>query len=112
MRDDKELLLDIIEAIINVERYTQDRAVFEKEELFQVWTIHHIQIIGEASARLSEDLRKNYPEIPWGQIVAMRNIIVHRYFSVDTIEIWNTVKNDLPELKDKIQMILNKTAWE
>ena len=103
MRDDKECLLDILEAIENIERYTQERNAFEKEELFQVWTIHHIQIIGEATARLSENLRDNYPEIPWPQIISMRSIIGHHYFSVDTNEIWSTVERDLPKLKDDVK---------
>jgi uncharacterized protein with HEPN domain len=108
MRDDKERLLDILEAIDKIESHIQDRNTLEKNELLQVWTVHHIQIIGEASARLSEDLRINHSEIPWVEIIAMRNIIVHRYFLVDTNEIWNTVKHDLPKLKDDIQRILHE----
>jgi len=80
--------------------------------LFQVWTIHHIQIIGEATARLSENLRDNYPEIPWTQIISMRNIIVHHYFSVDTNEIWNTLERDLPKLKDDVKRILREHKFD
>jgi len=49
-----------------------------------------------------------YSEIPWAQIVAMRNILVHEYFAIDLEEIWSTVEKDLPKLKDSIKLILEK----
>lgn len=49
-----------------------------------------------------------YPKIPWAQIVAMRNILVHEYFAIDLEEIWFTIEKDLPKLKDSIKLILEK----
>lgn len=109
MRDDRSRLLDVIEAIERIERYAaRGRQAFETDELLQTWVVHHIQIIGEAVRKLSDALRSAHPEIPWAQIIAMRNIVVHDYFGVDTQEVWAAVERDLPDLKRKIQAILRE----
>lgn len=111
MKDDKERFLDILEAIERIERYSKKgRKEFGKSELLQTWIVHHLQIIGEASRKLSNAARKTYPEIPWAQIIAMRNILVHDYFGVDTEEVWAAVKKDIPRLKGALKSILKKTG--
>ncbi len=60
--------------------------------------IRDIEIIGEASSKLSSDFKDQNDNIPWGDIVGMRNWLAHGYFSVDTEHIWNTVKTDIPNL--------------
>ena len=72
--------------------------------------VHHLQIIGEAVRSLSETLRQSNPEVPWAQIRAMRNILVHEYFDVDLEEVWVTVERDLPRLKGTVQHILGQRA--
>ena len=68
--------------------------------------MHYLQIIGEAVARLSDSLKEKHPEVPWRQIIAMRNILVHDYFAVDVDEVWAVVEHELPGLKSKIDSIL------
>lgn len=112
MKDDRERLLDILEAIEQIERYAiRGRTAFEREELLQTWVVFHLQIIGEAARKISEDLRTAHSEIPWPQIIAMRNVLVHDYFKVDIEEVWATVESDLPDLKRKIQVILDKMGY-
>ena len=107
MRNDREYLLDILEAIGRVERYAaRGRDAFDREELVQTWIVHHLQIIGEAARKLSSEFRAAHPEIPWAEIVAMRNVLVHDYFGIDEEEVWSAVQRDLPELKRKIEAIL------
>ena len=72
----------------------------------QTWVVHHLQIIGEAASQVRGGLRDHHPELPWPQIVAMRNILVHDYLGVDLEEILSAVERDLPDLKCKIQAIL------
>lgn len=99
MRNPKERLLDILDAITKIERYAaRGREAFERDELIQVWILHHLQIIGEAVARLG-DFCKAHPQVPWAEIIAMRNILVHEYFGVDLEEIWQTIERDLPALR-------------
>lgn len=66
MRRESERLQDILAAISAIERYaSQGRSAFDKQELIQVWMIHHLQIIGEAANAISAERLGNYPEIPW-----------------------------------------------
>jgi uncharacterized protein with HEPN domain len=109
MRDDRERLLNILEAIQRVEEYSnQGRDAFDREPLIQVWIVHHLQIVGEASRQLSGDFTQSHPEIAWAQIVAMRNILVHNYFGIDLEEVWSAVEKDIPLLKIKIIEILKQ----
>lgn len=107
MRDNKERLRDILEAITQIEKYAvQGQAEFHQNELIQVWIVHHLQIIGEASSSLSSSLTNNYPRVPWAEIVAFRNILVHEYFRVDLQAVWKIIERDLPDLKNQVEAIL------
>ena len=107
MRDDRERLLDILEAIERIQKYTaKGRESFEEDELIQTWVIHHLEIIGEASRSLSAQLKQEHPETPWSEIAGMRNILVHHYFGVDASAVWNAVDRDLPSLKQQIEVML------
>jgi len=111
MRDDQARLLDILEAIEKIERFSGIVwEAFASDELIQTWMAYHLQIIGEAVTHISEALRARHPDIPWRAIAAMRNAIVHAYFRVDLDEVWSVVKNDLPVLKARIQEILHSPA--
>ncbi|MEJ5349028.1 MAG: DUF86 domain-containing protein [Desulfosoma sp.] len=109
MRDPKERLRDILDAIARIERYaSRGREAFEQDELIQVWIFHHIQIIGEAAANLGRTFHEAHPEVPWSQIVAMRNVLVHEYFGVDLGEVWKTVERDLPAFKGAVEALLRQ----
>jgi uncharacterized protein with HEPN domain len=109
MRDPQERILDMLEAIARIERYSaKGRAEFEKDELIQTWIIHHLQIVGEAAAKLSVEFHERNPSIPWPQVVAMRNVLVHDYFGVDVEEVWGVVERDLPELKRKLEKLVDE----
>ena len=83
MRDDGERILDMLEAIERIQRHAEKgREAFKQDELLQTWIIHHLQIIGEAASKLSQELCGAHQEIPWPQIVAMRNVIAHEYFGI------------------------------
>ena len=106
MRDNLERILDMFEAIQKIEKYTsKGREKFENEELIQVWVVHHLQVMGEAAAKLDSGFCDTFPEIPWAQIVAMRNILVHVYFGIDLEEVWQVVEKDIPDIKPKLQEI-------
>ena len=103
MRDDRERLLDVIEAIERIERVSsRGREYFYVDEMAQVWVIHHLQIIGEAVRGISSEFRAKKQEIPWSEIIGMRNVLIHHYFGIDRDAVWNVVEHDLPELKRQI----------
>lgn len=109
MRDPKERLRDILDAIAKIERYAaRGRQAFEKDELIQNWFVRHLQIIGEAAYALPDDVRDQQPDIPWTQIIGMRHILVHDYFVIDTDIVWDAVEQDLPDLKTKVEGLLRK----
>ncbi len=107
MRDPRERLRDILDAIAQIEKYaTRGRAAFDNDELIQVWMIHHLQIIGESAASLGRSFHAAHPEAPWAQIVAMRNVLVHDYFGIDLEEVWQVIARDLPQFKELVERIL------
>lgn len=103
----RERLRDILEAIARIEQYAVlGKARFLEDELVQVWMVHHPERIGEAAARLGREFHEAHPHLPWREMVAMRNLLVHEYFSVDLEEVWQTVIRDLPLLKAQVQTLL------
>jgi uncharacterized protein with HEPN domain len=107
MRSNKERLLDILEAIEQIEKYTASGRESLQNELVQVWVIHHLQVIGEAVRALADEMRESHPDIPWTQIIGMRNILVHRYFGIDEDIVWTAIDKDLPTLKQKVKVLLD-----
>ncbi|NEQ96307.1 MAG: DUF86 domain-containing protein [Cyanothece sp. SIO2G6] len=84
MRSDQERLHDILEAIAQIEQYAvRGKAAFEQDELIQVWMVHHLQIIGEAASATSDELQQQYTNVPWAEIIAFRNVLVHEYFRIN-----------------------------
>jgi uncharacterized protein with HEPN domain len=107
MRREDERLRDILDAIVSIERYTnQGKTAFDEQELIQVWMVHQLQIIGEAANALSMETLNNYPEIPWKQIIGFRNLVVHEYFRVSLNLVWSIVQNNIPPLKLTIERIV------
>ena len=109
MRDPRERLQDILEAIRQIERYAaRGRQAFEDDELIQNWFVRHLQIIGEAARALPQETRDRAPDVPWSKIVGMRHIVVHDYFAVDTEIVWDVIERDLPDLRRKVEGILRE----
>ncbi len=69
-------------------------------------SIKQMEIIGEASNKISKDLKSKFSEIEWVQIIGMRNVFAHEYFGIDSSLVWEIIKNDIPELKEKVENIL------
>ena len=111
MRDDRERLRDVLEAVGRIEKYTsRGREAFARDELIQVWVLHHLQLIGEAVRALSPDLTSRHTEVAWQRIVGMRNILVHHYFGVDVAVVWSVVERDLPALRRQVDDILESLS--
>lgn len=72
----------------------------------------HIQVIGEAASRLSEEFKSSHTDIDWRDVISMRNILVHDYYNVDFDVLWNVLKEDLPPFRELIIQYLNKNAQE
>jgi uncharacterized protein with HEPN domain len=111
MRDDREKLQDMLDAIARIEEHAhRGREAFDSDEMLQVWMIHHIELIGEAAAQLSETFRTSHPEVPWREIIAMRNLLVHAYFKTSPSEVWRVVERDIPKLKAQVEALVGRCA--
>lgn len=75
-----------------------------EEKVFAV--IHALEIIGEAANHIPKSITNRYPEVPWVDIVSLRNFVIHGYDLVNLEVIWNTVHEDLPSLRQQIARIL------
>lgn len=106
-RDDVAALRDILAAIHAVQEYRpSSRTRFEEFEPFQSHYIRYLIQIGEAATRLSTHLRNAHSDLPWSEIIGMRNILAHDYERVDLDELWRTVEEDLPPLRRGVERIL------
>ena len=109
MRDDRERLADILEAIDRIERHAQrGRAEFDRDEMLQTWIVHHLLIIGEACSAMTRGLTNAHPEVPWRRVAGMRNVLVHNYFLVDHAIVWSVVENDLSTIKEQVREMLDE----
>ena len=70
--------------------------------------VRAIEIMGEAAGRVSEDVQKAEPEIPWREAVGIRNRLVHAYFDVDLGILWQTVFESVPQLRERLEKLLIK----
>ena len=100
MSRDSVYLLDILKAAKLVLSYLKGKTQeeFFKDTQCQDAIIRRLEIIGEAAGRISSDITIKYPDLPWGKMVGMRNIMIHEYDDVDLTIVWDTVQNDLPTL--------------
>jgi uncharacterized protein with HEPN domain len=95
---DKVRIQHIYDAITEIETYLigADFESFLENSMMRFACIKQMEIIGEASNHISEEVKRQFSGINWAQIVGMRNVFVHEYFGVDTRIVWQIVKRDLP----------------
>jgi uncharacterized protein with HEPN domain len=107
MRSDRLRLQDILDAIAVVRQYLPaDQASFDRDPPLQSHVLRHLMIIGEASFKLSAELKQRYPAIPWKQIEGMRHILVHDYFKVNWARVYETARDHAPPLQPQIEAML------
>jgi uncharacterized protein with HEPN domain len=97
---DAASILDMMVAGRRIQEFTtgQDYTEFSKDLKTQSAVIHQIQILGEAAKRISRDLQARYAQIPWSDIIRMRDKLIHHYEVIDTMEVWKVAARDVPEL--------------
>ena len=108
MRHETLYLTDIVEAADHIAEFIAetDTEQFQESELLRSAVVHKLSVIGEAAARLSDELRARNPQVPWPQIIAFRNILVHAYFGIDWDVVWGAAKNRCPLLRAQVAGIL------
>lgn len=99
---------DINTAVEKVERYVEGMSFedFLTDEKTVDSIVRNFEILGEAAKNIPEEVKIKYSDVPWNEMIGMRNKIIHEYFGVDHNILWKTIKDDLPQLKPKIKEIL------
>ena len=108
MKKDPEVFLEhILESIKLIEKYTANKTIsdFIKSVQLQDSIIRRIEIIGEAVKNLPDEVKNNYPDVPWKKIAGMRDVLIHEYFGIDLELTWQVVQKDIPDLKREIMKI-------
>ncbi|PSF32101.1 hypothetical protein C7H19_21905 [Aphanothece hegewaldii CCALA 016] len=110
MSRDKESIIDIEKAAKKILRYTYNISRLELENNDEKLSaiLYQITIIGEATKRLSQELRQQYSSIPWRDIAGMRDIIIHKYDQIDFDVIWDVVCNKIPDLLNLLEPIMKE----
>ena len=103
-KDDEVYRQHILEAIAKIEQYIKNisRAEFYRSSLIQDALVRELEIIGEASKRLSEEFKKERSGVPWKEIAGFRDKAIHHYLEVDLEVVWQTAQEDIKILKEAL----------
>jgi uncharacterized protein with HEPN domain len=104
-RDIRDYLIDIRDSINDIKKFVEAMTYedFVQDRKTSNAVIRSLEVIGEAAKKIPEDVRLNYPEVPWKEISGMRDKLIHEYFGVDLEIVWETVLHDLSSLYFAVQ---------
>jgi uncharacterized protein with HEPN domain len=108
LKDDRIRLQHMLDAAREAGGFSegQTRASLDSNRMLALSLVRDIEIIGEAASRISEEYQSAHPEVPWRNLVAMRNRLIHAYFDIDLDRVWDTVTEDVPPLIATLEALL------
>jgi len=107
MKDERLYLSNIKECIERIEEYTKGgKEEFMQNKMIQDAVIRNFEIIGEATKRLSPELRSQYSDVPWQQMAGLRDVLIHDYLKVNLNLVWQIIEQNLSDLKRQVTAIL------
>ena len=104
---DNARIKHIYDAILEIELYLKNVSydIFRSNSMMQYACVKQLEIIGEAANHLTPHFKKLYSEIPWREIIGLRNILIHEYFGIDTKIVWDIINTDIVSMKTQIKEI-------
>ena len=107
IKDDLAYIEHILDCIRKIYEFSTGLSLkeFKTNEMVQDAIIRNIEIIGEASKKISKDTKQTYYKIPWKEIAGMRDKLIHDYLGVDVTVVWKTIHQDIPSLENLISEI-------
>ncbi len=99
-------ILDSVEAILSFAKRKR-RASLDRDRLLRSAILRELEIIGEAANKVSEKTKKKFPQLPWKELIGMRNRLIHAYFDVDHEIIWKTIRDYLPSFRQEVKQIID-----
>lgn len=109
-REFEDYLRDILEVMEKAQRFIQNLSYqeFTEDDKTVFAVVRALEIIGEATKNIPDDIRKENPDVPWKDMAGMRDILIHDYFGVDMETVWLTVTEKIPAVKPLIRKMLEK----
>ena len=110
MRHENALLLDMLLAAREAQEIVHGVTFsdFGQNRTLQLAVMKAVEIVGEAASRIDTDTREQHPDIPWAGIVGMRNRLVHGYFDVNLVRVWETVEQVIPRLVTQLERLVSE----
>lgn len=110
IKDNFNYLNHILTSISRIQEYTRDKEFSDMVSNHMILdaVIRQIEIIGEATGKISNDFKVKYNDVPWMDMKGMRNKLIHDYFNVNIRHVWNVVSQDIPELKVMLEKIFDE----
>ena len=110
---DKSRLEDILKSIQLIEEYSDGISfeTFVADTMRYYAIMKNVEIVGEAANMLTRDFRETNTELPWREIIGMRNVLVHGYANISNEQLWSAVKDDIPVIKNAVNNYMNKIDW-
>jgi uncharacterized protein with HEPN domain len=107
-RDTRLFLDDIVESCDKIGRYTLGLSFeqFRGSDLIVDAVTRNLELIGEASKAVPDEIRSRYPDVPWRKMTGLRDIVVHGYFRVDVQLLWDVAQRDVPVVRQKVAAIV------
>ena len=114
VEDNSTRIKHIFDACKEILEFTKNssKLQFENDKILAYASVHLIEIIGEAVSSITSELKQKYSTIPWKHIIGMRNRLIHGYFDIDLEIVWQTIKNDIPNLLKEIENIIEQEKIE
>jgi uncharacterized protein with HEPN domain len=107
-REDIQFLSDVKEAALRIRAYIENLSYdqFLNDKKTQDAVVRNLEIIGEAAKNISEQLKDKFPQVPWKDLAAVRDKLIHHYFGVNFDIVWNIANEELTEVLSQIKIIL------